>query len=103
MTLARIIFAGSQHLRVYDVDRLAGGIRIDLVEDLGERDLVILARYVAEMGRADHVVHVEQRMAGVAQRLLLVDVDSRLAGPSRLERGDERAGLDPRRAAGVDD
>ena len=42
-------------------------------------------------------------MAGVAQRLLLVDVHRRLARAPRFEGGDERAGLDQRRAAGVDD
>ena len=41
-------------------------------------------------------------MAGVAQRLVLVDVDRRHAGPAGPQRLDQRAGLDQRRAAGVD-
>src|SRR5258706_237519 len=64
---------------------------------------MVLARHVAEVGRADHVVHVEQRMAGVAHRFFFVDVDRRLARTPRIEGGDERARLDQRRAAGVDD
>ena len=42
-------------------------------------------------------------MAGVAQRLVLVDVDRRHAGAARAQRIDQRARLDQRRAAGVDE
>ena len=55
------------------------------------------------MRRADHVRHVQQRMRGVAQRLLLIDIDRRHAGPAGAERLDQRAALDQLRAAGVDD
>jgi len=55
------------------------------------------------MRRADHVVHVEQRVAGVAQRLFFVDIHCRLARASGFESGDQCAGFDERRAAGVDD
>ena len=38
-------------------------VRDDLVEDVGELDLVLVARDVADVRRADDVVHREQRMA----------------------------------------
>ena len=42
-------------------------------------------------------------MRGVAQRLLLVDVDRGHAGTAGAERLDQRAALDQLRAAGVDE
>src|SRR5882672_11844804 len=118
--LARIIRCSSDRLRstvsmgllflrvcqgfgVHDVDRPARGVGVDLVEDLCECDLVVLARHVAEVRRAYHAPHGEQGMAGVAQRLLLVDVDCGLPGAPGPERVHQRARLDQRRAAGVDD
>ena len=91
-----------QHVRVHHVDRIAGRIGRDLVENVGELNLEFLARHVAEVRRADDVVHVEQRVLGVAQRLLVVDVDRRHAGAAGPQRVDQRAALDQLRAAGVD-
>ena len=46
---------------------------------------------------------LQQRMTGVAHRLVLVDVDRGHARPPGFECGHQRAGLDQRRAAGVDE
>src|SRR5260221_13655590 len=88
-------------LRIDDVDRLAGGEGVDLVEDVGELELVLVARDVAEMRRADHVVHRQQRMLAAEHRLFVVDVDRRLSRPARLYRRLERPRPDERRTAGV--
>src|SRR5262245_8038929 len=98
-----LLLSLSQGVGVDDVDRLAGDVGVDLVEDLGEGDLVVLARHVPEVRRAHHVGHVEQRVGRVAQGLVLVDVDRRLARPPGLERVHKRAGCDERGAAGVDE
>ena len=44
-----------------------GGVGDDLVEDVGELDLVLVARHVADVRRADDVVHREQRIASVSR------------------------------------
>ena len=49
------------------------------------------------------VVQGEQRMGGAEDRLLLVDVDRREAGPPGAQRRYERAGLDQLGPAGVDE
>jgi len=46
---------------------------------------------VAEVRRADHVVHCQQRMAPAQQRLFLEDVDRRHARASGAQRGLEHA------------
>ena len=91
-----------QYVRVHDIDRVAFGECHDLIEDVGELDFVFLARHVAEVRRADDIRHVEQRMRGVAQRLFLIDVDRRHAGPPGLQRCDQRARLDQASTARVD-
>src|SRR3970040_490296 len=58
--------------RIDHVDRLAGGEREDLVEDHAEDALVAVALDVAEMRRAYHVVHLEQRVVRVQQGVVLV-------------------------------
>src|ERR1700682_812979 len=51
----------SHRIRIDDVGRRTGGIGGDLVENIRELDFVFLARDVAEVRRANHVAHVEQR------------------------------------------
>src|SRR3954470_8877847 len=92
-----------QHLRVHDIDGLAFVEGADLVEDVGELHLVLLARDVAEVRAADHVIHLEQRMVAADHGLLVVHIHRRLARPSRAQRILERAFLDQRRAARVDE
>src|ERR1051325_5241327 len=72
-----------KHVRVDDVGRLPALVGEDLVEDVGELQLPLVARDVAEVGRADDVVHREQRMLAVHHRLVLVDVDRGLARTAR--------------------
>src|SRR5438874_9123845 len=93
---------GLQHLRVYDVDRRAGGEGVDLVEDVGELQLPLLARDVADVRRADCVLKRQQRVLARAHRLVLVDVDRGHPGPACLQRCGQRARLDQPRPAGVD-
>src|ERR1700720_4433120 len=83
-----------QHRRIDNIERIAGGIGGDLIEDVGELDLVFVARDIAEMRRAYDVRHPQERVAGVAHRLVLVDVDGGHAGASGAQRGDERARRD---------
>ena len=59
---SRVLSSFPERVRIDDVDRLAGGVGDDLVEDVRELELVLLARDVAEVRRADDVVHGEQRM-----------------------------------------
>ena len=48
-------FHPSKNIRVHDVGRRACCIRDDLVEDLGELELVVFARDVADVGGREHV------------------------------------------------
>src|SRR4051812_44313498 len=73
-----------QYVGVDDVAWLAALVGDDLVEDVGELQLPLVARDVAEVRRADDVVHREQRMLAAEHRLVLVDVDPRLARTPRL-------------------
>src|SRR2546421_4681599 len=73
-----------QYCWIHDVDRPARREGEDLVEDVGELKLPLIARDVAEMRRADDVVHREQRVLGVQHRLLLVDIHRRLPRPPGL-------------------
>src|SRR6476659_32080 len=67
----------SQHVRVYHVDRFAARVGDDLLEDVPELDLVFFARHVADVRRADDILHPQQRILWIAQRLLLVVIDGR--------------------------
>ena len=61
--------APPEHVWIHDVDRFAARVGDDLVEDVPELDLVFLTRDVSDVRRADDVLHLQQRMAGIAQRL----------------------------------
>src|SRR4029077_16394085 len=91
------------YLGVDHIDRFTGGVGRDLLEDVAELHLVFLTRDVAEMRRAHHVAHAQQRMVGVEHRLFFVDIDCREARTPSAQRIDEGAALDEWRAAGVDD
>src|SRR5438094_8329599 len=80
-----------QYCWIHDVDRPARREGEDLVEDVGELKLPLIARDVAEMRRADDVLHRKQRMLGVQHPLVLVDIHRRLPRPPRLSRRAERA------------
>src|SRR6266852_5502068 len=92
----------SYRIRIDDIGRRTGGIGGDLVENIRELDFVFLARDVAEVRRGDDVVHVEQRIAGIAQRLFLIDIHRRHAGPAGAQGVHQRVRFDQRCAAGVD-
>src|SRR5262245_21203675 len=53
----------------------------DLLERLAEVELEVVPFRPAEMGRAQHVRHRQQRVVAVDDRLLLVDVDRGIARP----------------------
>jgi hypothetical protein len=61
----------------------------------------VLVCHIAEVRGRQNIRHVEQRMAQIAQGFLLVDVHRRHPGLPRLQRCDQRPGLDERRAARV--
>src|SRR5437762_9428591 len=71
-----------KHVGVHDVDRLAALVGENLVEDVGELQLPLVERDIAEMRRADDVVHGEERMLAIGDRLVLVDIDRRLSRPA---------------------
>jgi hypothetical protein len=75
-------------LGIDDIDRRAGGIGVDLVEDVRELELVLLGGEVAGVGSADDVVEREQRVASIAKWLVLVYIDG---GPFRDGRRGERS------------
>src|SRR5262245_27668151 len=90
------------HLRVDDVDRRAGFIRVDLIEDVGELQLPLLAGDVSDVGSADDVVHGEQWMSRVAYRFVLEHINGGHTRTARLQCLDECPWLDEPGAAGVD-
>src|SRR5690349_21207292 len=91
------------HLRI-DQPHLAAVLeRHDLLEALCEVELEIVPFGPAEMRRAQHVRHLEEWMVAVHDRLLLVDVDRRIAGAAGAERGEQRAGPHELGARRVDD
>jgi hypothetical protein len=54
-----------QHFSIHHIDRRALCVGGDLIEDLSKLDFVFLARDVANVRRADDVVHAEQRVVRV--------------------------------------
>src|ERR1051325_8747242 len=76
--------SGIQGVGIHHVDGLPGGEGVDLVEDVGELHLELVAGDVAEVWGADDIVHRKQRMLAAEHRLFLVDIDRRLPRPSRL-------------------
>ena len=73
-----------EHVGVHDVGRCPGVKLNDLVEDVGELHLVFVERHVADVRRADDVLHRQQRMRWIAQRFLLEYIERSHAedGPS---------------------
>src|SRR5690348_14219584 len=96
---ARVVEDGG----VDDVDRLAGGVRDDLVEDLGELDLVFVAGHVADVRRADNVGERQQRIVRVYEGFLVVDVDGGHARAPVAQRLYQCAGCHETRPARVDE
>ena len=92
-----------QNVGIDDVDRMAGLIGGDLIEDFHELRFVFLARHVTDVRRGNDIGQGQERVVGVAHRLLFKDIDRGHPRAPGLERGDQRPRLDQRRAAGVDD
>src|SRR5437879_839184 len=92
----------ARDVRIHNVDRRASSIGCDLIEDVGELDLVFFARYVADVGRADDVVHREQGIARIQQRFGFVDVDRRHPGTSGPQCVHQDARRDESGAARID-
>jgi len=61
---------------------------------------IFVARHVADMRRADDIIHGEQWIAGVEHRLFFKDVDGGHAGTAQAQRINERGRRDQRRPAG---
>src|SRR5687767_1914956 len=80
--------------RVAQPQRLALLELDDLLEALAEIELEIVPFRPAEMRRAQHVRHFQERMVAVDDRLLLIDIDRGVARPAVLERVEQRAGRD---------
>lgn len=75
-----------EHVGVDDVRRGAGGKGDDLVEDVGELQVVFLARDVADVLCTDDVVESKQIGVDVGERLPLVDINGCASGAAHLER-----------------
>lgn len=73
------------------MDRNAAVAGENLIQHVGELHIVSIARDAADMRRTDHVAPAQQRMAAVAQRLDVEDIDRRHAGPPRVQGGFGRA------------
>lgn len=69
-----------QHLGVDDVSGCTGGESDDLVEDIGELKLVLIAGDIADVRGTHNIVHVEQRIVAVSQWLVLVNINGGHAG-----------------------
>src|SRR5205085_1365644 len=73
-----------QRFRIDYVNRLALGVCEQPVDRAAVDAFVLLLFAVAEVRRTDHILQLEQRMCGADDRLALVDVYRREAGPSLL-------------------
>src|SRR6185369_14966353 len=91
------------HRRVAEAERLALLEPGDLLEALAEIKLEVVPLRPAEMRRAQHVVHLQERMTAAGDRLLLIDVDRGIARPALLQRLQERARLDQLGARHIDE
>src|SRR5258707_7369754 len=85
-----------------NVDRLSSAEGRDLVEDIRELDFVFFVGYVSYVRRADNLVHPQQWMIDVLNRLLLEHIDRSHAGMPLFESADQDAGFNQARPAGVD-
>src|SRR5262245_4882558 len=90
-------------LRVGEAQRLALLERHDLLEGLAEIEFEIVPPGPAEMRCAQRVRHLQKRVVAAGDRLLLVDVDRRIAWPALAQRIEQRARRDQFGATGVDD
>ena len=93
----------AEYVRIHDVDRRAGGVGDDLVEDVGELDLVLLARDVADVRRADGVLHRRAADGRVAHRLLSKTSTAAMPGRPAFSAATSAPGSISPRAAGVDE
>src|SRR5262245_11266155 len=91
------------HLWVRKSYRKALLIGDDLLERLPEIQVEVGPFGPAQMGRAEHVRHRQERMISVGDRLLLVDVDSSIAGPALAQCGQQGARLYELRPRGIHD
>ena len=57
-----------EDLRVHDIDGITCRIGVDLVEDIRKLDFMLVPRHISDMRRAHHVIHGQERVAGVPQR-----------------------------------
>ena len=85
-----------------NVDRLSSAEGRDLVEDIRELDFVFFVGNVPYVRRADNVVHRQQWMIAVLNRLLLEYINCSHAGMPLFESADKRAGFNQAGPAGVD-
>ena len=86
---------------VHDVRRDPRGERRDLREDLGELELELVERHVADVRGAQRPGDRLEPVGAVEQRLVVEHVDRRAPGSAPAQRGGERAALDEACAARV--
>jgi len=65
------------------VDRRAIGIGVDLVENIAELQIEFIFGHIANVRRWQHVGMGEQRVRGIAERLIVKHVYSRMDSPLR--------------------
>src|SRR5579864_7485384 len=82
---------------------MAGQVRDDLIEDIGELDFVFFTRHVADVRGANDVGHRQKWMLSVDDGLVFEDVDGGHAVSTLLQGIHKSAGFDQAGAAGVDD
>src|SRR5713101_31207 len=76
---------GSQNLRIDDIDGYTGCVRGDLVEDVYELNLILVARDVADVRRANDVAELEERIGRTGDGLLFINIHRRHTGTTRLQ------------------
>ena len=97
--------SASQHVedvRVHDVDRVTRRVGADLIEDIRKLDFVLVPRHVSDVRCAHNVIHSQQRVAGVSQRFVFVNIDGSHAWPARAQSSDKGTRLNQRRPACID-
>jgi hypothetical protein len=89
-------------LRIDNIDRPRRGECHDLIEYVDELHLVFLSRDVADMRRRDDLGELQQRKIRIEHRLVFEHVDGGITGAAGAKRRHQRALLDQRGAAGID-
>src|SRR5262249_55035064 len=84
------------------VDWTAAGVSDNLLEDVRELHLVLVAGDVTDVWRANDIFHAEKRMSRVEHWLLFIDIDRCHSRPARFECSTEGAVLNQSGPAGVD-